>query len=71
MVKKEFLWEFYFKINFIYLGTPGRCTPGLCQNGGICEERVNGVAVYAFCRCPSGITGQCCQTRKQRIDSEL
>ncbi|CAF0900388.1 unnamed protein product [Adineta steineri] len=44
------------------IGTPGRCTSGLCQNGGICEERLIGSAVYAYCRCPPGITGQCCQT---------
>ncbi|CAF3290222.1 unnamed protein product [Rotaria socialis] len=44
------------------VGVSGRCTPDLCQNGGICEEKNNGVTSYAFCRCPSGIAGQCCQT---------
>jgi len=52
------------EINLIYLGTPGQCTQGLCQNGGICEERLNGGTIYAYCQCPAGITGQCCQTRK-------
>ncbi|CAF2504397.1 unnamed protein product [Rotaria sp. Silwood2] len=44
------------------VGVFGRCTLGLCQNGGICEERVNGASIFAYCRCPSGFTGQCCQT---------
>ncbi|UJR27520.1 hypothetical protein I4U23_008804 [Adineta vaga] len=44
------------------VGTLGRCTLGLCQNGGVCEERLSGSTTYAFCRCPPGITGQCCQT---------
>jgi len=44
------------------IGTPGRCTPTLCLNGGVCEEKISGTAVYAYCRCPPGLTGQCCQT---------
>jgi len=45
------------------VGTPGRCVAGLCQNGGICEEKTFALGIYAFCRCPSGYTGQCCQSR--------
>jgi len=46
-----------------YLGVIARCTPGFCQNGGICEERASGATIYAYCRCPTGFSGQCCQTR--------
>jgi hypothetical protein len=47
----------------MFLGAPGRCTPGLCQNGGVCEEKLSGAALYAYCRCPIGISGQFCQKR--------
>jgi hypothetical protein len=61
---KKMIYSKFIETNFIYLGISGRCTPGLCQNGGICEERLSGVITYAYCRCPAGVTGQCCQTRK-------
>ncbi|CAF3825091.1 unnamed protein product [Rotaria sordida] len=44
------------------VGVSGGCTAVICNNGGTCEERVNGAATFAYCRCPSGISGQRCET---------
>ena len=48
----------------VCVGVLGRCTPGYCQNGGVCEEKISGASIYAYCQCPAGLSGQCCQTCK-------
>ena len=57
-------------MNFFFetLGTPGQCYAGLCLNGGICEEKTTALGTYAFCRCPSGYSGRCCQSRMFLLD---
>lgn len=63
----SFAWVGFAGANCELSATNGRCTANFCQNGGICEEKLTGTTVYAYCRCPSGFTGQTCQTCKEKV----
>ena len=71
---KSFQYHHFTSINavaFTDLTPPGPCSPGICQNNGICFNRADDTAY--ICICTEAYTGRNCETlmsmKKMRISS--